>query len=221
MALGEDPIVKSLAEAKPIGLISSEPHHRLWRYGPVILWAIVIFMASTSALSASNTSILVKPIHWLFPGLSDATLNFIHGVVLRKGAHFTEFAILGLLAARAFRSSSHRFLRHHWLHVSLLLVIVYALHLNLIDEPSQFFQIQLAGTYGGRNKQPYKVLRLSINLFSFTTEPLYRLHANSKLVAYADDEQIPLGLALYDEWYGQQTMNSNKRVKTDPSIPPL
>jgi len=153
MALGEDPIVKSLAEAKPIGLISSEPHHRLWRYGPVILWAIVIFMASTSALSASNTSILVKPIHWLFPGLSDATLNFIHGVVLRKGAHFTEFAILGLLAARAFRSSSHRFLRHHWLHVSLLLVIVYALgdefHQSFVPSRTASIYDSLIDGFGG------------------------------------------------------------------------
>ena len=100
---------------------------RLSRYGPVVLWGIVIFLASTSALSGSNTAVLIRPLHWLFPHLSDATFNFIHGVIIRKGAHFTEYAVFGLLAARAFRTSSRELLRRHWFLISLLLVVSYAL----------------------------------------------------------------------------------------------
>lgn len=109
--------------------------HRLSRYGPVVLWAVLIFLASTGALSGSNTIVLIRPLHWLFPHLSDATLNFIHGVIIRKGAHFTEYAIFGLLAARAFRTSSRDILRSHWFLMALLVVIVY----SLTDEFHQSF----------------------------------------------------------------------------------
>ena len=111
------------------------PRHRLSRYGPVLSWAVLIFLASTGALSGSNTAMLVRPLHWLFPHLSDATLNFIHGVIIRKGAHFTEYAIFGLLAARAFRTSSRQMLRTHWFIMALFVVVVY----SLTDEFHQSF----------------------------------------------------------------------------------
>ena len=109
--------------------------HRFSRYGPVLLWAVLIFLASTDALSGSNTAVLVRPLHWLFPHLSDATLNFIHGVIIRKGAHFTEYAIFGLLAARAFHTSSRQMLRTHWFIMALFVVVVY----SLTDEFHQSF----------------------------------------------------------------------------------
>src|SRR5216683_7704818 len=97
------------------------PHskNRLWRYGPLILWAALIFIGSSSVLSASNTSIIVRPVLWLFPHASEATLALIHFLV-RKTGHFTEYAILALLAARAFRTSSHELLRTRWFWISLL-----------------------------------------------------------------------------------------------------
>ena len=109
--------------------------HRFSRYGPVVLWAVVIFLASTGALSGAHTAVLVKPLHWLFPHLSDATLNFIHGIIIRKGAHFTEYAIFGSLAARAFRTSSRDLLRTHWFLMTLFVVVVY----SLTDEFHQSF----------------------------------------------------------------------------------
>ena len=118
----------SLTETDHAGLLDSvTSRHRLSRYGPVVIWAILIFFASTGAFSASNTAVLVRPLHWLFPQLSEATLNFIHDIVIRKSAHFTEYAIFGVLTARAFRSSSREFLRSHWFLISLLLVTAYAL----------------------------------------------------------------------------------------------
>ena len=54
-----------------------------------------------------------------------ATIHFI----MRKLAHFTEYAILGFLAARAFRSY------RHWFLISAILIVVYA----LLDEYHQAF----------------------------------------------------------------------------------
>src|SRR6266550_3115804 len=106
---------------------SSRPHHWLWRYGPLIVWALLIFVGSTDLLSASNTAgFLRRVLLWVFPHLSEATLKILQ-LVARKAGHFSEYAILALLAARAFRNSSREFLRKHWFWFSLLLVVAYAL----------------------------------------------------------------------------------------------
>jgi VanZ family protein len=110
------------------------PRRRIWRYGPLILWAALIFIGSTDLLSAENTGGLVRPVLWLFPQLSEGTLKIIQFVV-RKASHFTEYAILALLAARAFRTSARELLRHRWFWASLLLVVAY----SLSDEFHQSF----------------------------------------------------------------------------------
>jgi VanZ family protein len=110
-------------------------HHRLARYGLLVLWAALIFIGSTDLLSAANTGgALVRPVLWLFPHLSEGTLKIFQFVV-RKAAHLTEYAIFALLAARAFRTSSRELLRNRWFWASLLLVIVY----SLSDEFHQSF----------------------------------------------------------------------------------
>src|SRR5713226_8208193 len=109
-------------------------HHRLSRYGPLVVWAALIFIGSSSVLSASHTSVVLRPVLWLFPHASEATLAQIHFLV-RKAGHLTEYAILALLAARAFRTSSREFLRIRWFWISLLLVVAY----SLSDEFHQSF----------------------------------------------------------------------------------
>lgn len=100
---------------------------RFWRYVPLIVWMILIFFASTSELSASNTSLIVRPILlWLFPDISEARIDLAHFFV-RKTAHFTEYAIFAALAARAFVTSSHERLRHWFFFAALLLIALYAL----------------------------------------------------------------------------------------------
>ena len=112
------------------------PHSksRLSRYGPVIVWAALIFIGSSSVLSASHTSVVLEPVLWLFPNISEATLATIH-FLIRKAGHLTEYAILALLAARAFRTSSRELLRTRWFWVSLLFVVGY----SLSDEFHQSF----------------------------------------------------------------------------------
>ncbi|HEX8136431.1 MAG TPA: VanZ family protein [Pyrinomonadaceae bacterium] len=100
---------------------------RAWRYLPLLVWMALIFFFSTGELSAGNTSRIVRPVLlWLFPEISEERIAFVHFLV-RKGAHFTEYAILALLAARAFSTSSRALLRRRWFTCALLLVLFYAL----------------------------------------------------------------------------------------------
>lgn len=108
---------------------------RLWRYGPLIVWLVFIAFASTVEFSAANTSRIIRPLLlWFFPNISEGRIAFVH-LLTRKTAHFTEFAILGLLSARAFSASSQYILRRRWFLAGLLLVVVWA----LLDEFHQSF----------------------------------------------------------------------------------
>ena len=110
-------------------------HHRLVRYGPLVLWVALIFIGSTDALSAANTGGLVaRSVLWLFPHLSETKLKIIQ-LVVRKAGHLTEYAALALLAARAFRTSSREVIRSRWFWASLLLIVIY----SLSDEFHQSF----------------------------------------------------------------------------------
>ena len=101
----------------------------LSRYLPLVIWLAFISFASTDSFNAGNTSRIIGPlVLWLFPGTSAETLATIQ-FFTRKLAHFTEYAILGLLAARAFRTSPR------WFLISALLIVVYA----LLDEYHQSF----------------------------------------------------------------------------------
>jgi VanZ family protein len=70
----------------------------------------------------------------LIPDISEERLNLAHFIV-RKAAHFSEYAVLALLAARAFLGSSRKKLRRRWFIAALALVIVY----SLSDEYHQTF----------------------------------------------------------------------------------
>lgn len=123
------------ASTETAGLVKRRPHQRSWRYGPFIIWAVLIFIGSTDLLSAANTGgVLTRPLLWLFPNASDATLRTLH-FILRKAGHFTEYAILAGLAARAFRTSTVGLFRNRWFWISLLVVVAY----SLSDEFHQSF----------------------------------------------------------------------------------
>ncbi|HYJ46898.1 MAG TPA: VanZ family protein [Pyrinomonadaceae bacterium] len=108
---------------------------RLWRYGPLLLWLGFIFYASTGEFSADNTSRIFRPILlWLFPDISEEKMALAHFLV-RKAAHFTEYAIMAFLAARAFSTSSWERLRRGWFFAALALIVLYA----LTDEYHQSF----------------------------------------------------------------------------------
>ena len=111
------------------------PSSLLWRYGPLVAWTCFVLFASTASFSASNTSLVIRPLLlWLFPGITDARIDEVHFFV-RKTAHFTEYALLALLAARAFRTSSRPALSRRWWLASFALVAA----VSLLDEYHQSF----------------------------------------------------------------------------------
>lgn len=102
---------------------------RLCKYWlPLVLWMAVIFSASTSLGAPSNTSYFFRPImRFLFPNMPEEKVEKIHYIV-RKTAHFVEYAMLGFLTWRvvyfdpAFASVTVR--RQCWL--VLLFCLLYA-----------------------------------------------------------------------------------------------
>ena len=115
---------------------------RLWRYGPVVAWACFVLFASSSNFSASNTSRIIRPLLvWLFPDITEETLASVHFLV-RKAAHLSEYALLALLAARAFRTSGRDALRRLWWLAAFALVAC----VSLTDEYHQSFVPSRTGT---------------------------------------------------------------------------
>ena len=116
----------------------------LSRYLPLVLWLGFISFASSDSFNAGNTSRIIGPlVLWLFPNTSPETLATIH-FITRKAAHFTEYAILAWLAARAFRSSPSSKLARNWFLISLLLIVAYA----LLDEYHQSFVPTRTASFG-------------------------------------------------------------------------
>lgn len=69
---------------------------------PLLVWMSLIFLFSTDIFSGSETGGIILPVfrfllRWAF---SEQVLNILHHL-LRKGAHLTEYAVLGLLWYRA------------------------------------------------------------------------------------------------------------------------
>ena len=122
--------------------LSAAVRRFLSRYLPLIAWLAFISYASSASFSAGNTSRIIRPlVLWLFPDTSIETLATIH-FITRKVAHFTEYAILGFLAARAFRTSPRPAIRQRWFLISAALVVVFA----LLDEYHQSFVPNRTGT---------------------------------------------------------------------------
>jgi VanZ family protein len=104
-------------------------------YLPLIAWLVFISFASSDNFNAGNTSRIIGPlILWLFPNTSPDTLAIVH-FITRKIAHFTEYAILGFLAARAFRTSPQPAIKQRWFWICVVLVVLYA----LMDEYHQSY----------------------------------------------------------------------------------
>jgi VanZ family protein len=130
------------SEREGRGLRATAWRGRLWRYGPVVAWACFVLFASSSSFSAPNTSRILRPLLlWLFPGMAESSLDRAH-FLGRKAAHFTEYALLALLAARAFRTSGRAALRRGWWAAAFALVACVA----LVDEYHQSLLPSRTGT---------------------------------------------------------------------------
>jgi VanZ family protein len=118
------------------------PSSSLSRYVPLVMWACFVLFASSASFSASNTSRIIRPLLlWLFPDISEESLAYVH-FLIRKTAHFSEYALLALLAARAFRTSHKQKLKELWWLAAFALVACVA----LVDEYHQSFLPSRTGT---------------------------------------------------------------------------
>ena len=79
----------------------TRPARPLTRWIPVVLWAACISWFSTGAFSAQSTNSYIDPLlRRLFGELSPEGFRFAH-TIIRKSAHFIEYAVLGILMSRA------------------------------------------------------------------------------------------------------------------------
>ena len=106
------------------------PAVRFARYVlPALLWMGVIFYLSTGSGSAEKTNPLINILlHRYLPALAERLTNAQMEQIdfaIRKAAHVTEYAILGLLLYRAFRGGRIPF-RHRDAALTLLLGALYA-----------------------------------------------------------------------------------------------
>jgi VanZ family protein len=108
---------------------------RLARYGPLVLWIGVIFYFSSSFGSFNQTSRFIGPLlEFLFPAASPELLAVYHGYI-RKFSHFAAYAVLGIVSAAAFATSSRTILRRYWFIASLIVVLLIA----TLDEINQSY----------------------------------------------------------------------------------
>jgi VanZ family protein len=120
---GELSAGESTAAPTPPARISTS----LAAWAPVIIWSVVLFMLSTSIFSATNTGKIIVPIlRWLLPWASATTIDILHSLI-RKAAHFTNYAILFWLMIRGPMAGRP--------YAALGLCVIYA----LTDEGHQIF----------------------------------------------------------------------------------
>jgi VanZ family protein len=119
----------------------------LWAYAPLFLWIGVIFFLSSSNGSMAETSRFIGPLlKFLFPGISAESLLLCHQII-RKLAHVSEYAVLALLACRAFLMSTGSRILSNWRIWAVIMLMVVA----CLDEFNQSFD-------AGRTSSPLDVL---------------------------------------------------------------
>jgi VanZ family protein len=102
---------------------------------PALAWVAVVLAASTDMFSAQHTgAILSALLAWMFGHMDSRTFELIH-FLIRKSAHFTEYAILSVLFFRAARGELAGFWRMRW----ALLGLAVSLSVAMLDEWHQSF----------------------------------------------------------------------------------
>ena len=107
----------------------------LWYWLPAVAWMAMVLGASTDTFSAKNTGeILHAVLAWIFGRMDAATFGLVHFLV-RKSAHFTEYAILSALWFRALRVHLTSLWRVRWALIGLIVSLLVA----ILDEVHQSF----------------------------------------------------------------------------------
>ncbi|MEO5858696.1 MAG: VanZ family protein [Pyrinomonadaceae bacterium] len=119
--------------------LDAQTHGRrrwLTAFAPLVIWIVVIIGLGSGLGAMNETSRFIRPLlEFLFPSADPETLTFYHGYI-RKLAHLTEYAVLAILAGRAFINFRRPII------AALGLVIVVA----TVDEFRQSFDPRRTGT---------------------------------------------------------------------------
>ncbi len=127
--------------AHPVARTRSSVVDRLRDWAPAILWAAMIFYASTDAFSSQNTGrVLTSILQWLIPAISRDQVDLVN-FAARKCAHFVEYFVLYLLVHRGVAAG-----RPDWrgsrAMIAWLIVVAY----SLLDELHQSFVATRTGS---------------------------------------------------------------------------
>jgi VanZ family protein len=121
---------------------------------PAIIWASLILLASTDVFSAAHTRGIIESFfYWLFPSWTPYSVYKAH-LVVRKCAHFFEYAVLAILVMRGFSGNadpSTRSTMSRSVGMTFLRVVVVCAMVATIDEVHQHFVPSRTGS-------PYDVL---------------------------------------------------------------
>jgi VanZ family protein len=118
------------------------PRSSLRYWLPPILWMAAIFFFSTDNFSGEKTGgLLYRLFHALLPSLTPEGFAPWH-FLIRKAAHFTEYAILAMLLFRAFRSGAVTRWEWRWAIGAWSIVAAYA----LLDEYHQTWTATRVGS---------------------------------------------------------------------------
>jgi VanZ family protein len=122
--------------AENLTTVESRLTIRILKYWlPVLFMIGAMYYASTDVFSGDNTrNIIERIVLWLKPHTREHTLLKINYLV-RKLAHFTEYALLAALLFRAFRADSLLRWRWRWAAYSFGMALIWA----LLDEFHQTF----------------------------------------------------------------------------------
>jgi VanZ family protein len=112
------------------------PRALVWlrAWWPALLWAGVIFSASTDTFSSEHTALVFEPIlRWLVRSLTEEQFDGIH-YFIRKSAHFTEYFVFCVLLYRGVRLG-----RPGWRWTWGLAALCCAAGYSVLDEIHQAF----------------------------------------------------------------------------------
>ena len=102
----------------------------LWYWVPAVAWVGMVLLASSDAFSAKNTDEVLRTVlAWTFGQIDALTFGRIH-FLIRKSAHFTEYAILSALWFRAIRVHLNSLWQIRW----ALLGLVVSVAVAVLDE---------------------------------------------------------------------------------------
>ena len=121
---------------------TNTPMRIIWNWGPVVMMIVLMYYFSTDVFSADNTrNVFEKIFLWFSPHASKRAI-LTYNFILRKTAHFTEYAVLGALLFRAFRAGDPLRWRLKWAVQSFAFAAGWA----LLDELHQSFTRKRGGS---------------------------------------------------------------------------